>query len=132
MITKHGLYQAKTRGILAGFAVLLLAAIFSLTGCSDDDDGGGGGSVPAEFVGTWTGTSGTDPDITSVSIVIKADGAFTATFGGGYTDTDTGTCTASGSTITFTTDHNVGSGTLANNKLTIQWNAMSSTVELTK
>jgi hypothetical protein len=39
MKTKHG--------ILSGFAVLLVAAIFSLSSCGDGaDSGGGGGTVP--------------------------------------------------------------------------------------
>jgi hypothetical protein len=42
MKTKHGILKAKMRSVLAGFAVLLMAAIFTLTGCptdaADDDD----------------------------------------------------------------------------------------------
>jgi hypothetical protein len=39
MKTNHGILEAKSRKRLAGFAVLLVAAIFTMTGCSADDDG---------------------------------------------------------------------------------------------
>jgi hypothetical protein len=42
MTAKHGILSAKTHNVLAGFAVLLVAAIFTFTGCSDDPGGGGG------------------------------------------------------------------------------------------
>jgi hypothetical protein len=48
MITKHGLFlgyaaMPHTARLATGFAVLLLAAMFSFTGCPTEDDSGGGG-----------------------------------------------------------------------------------------
>ena len=47
MKTKHGL--------LFGFAVIAIAAMFTLAGCKTEDDGGSSGSskVPAELKGHW-------------------------------------------------------------------------------
>lgn len=39
MKIKHGILKAKMRSVLAGFAVLLLAATFTLTSCGDDESG---------------------------------------------------------------------------------------------
>jgi hypothetical protein len=50
MITKHGLFLGKAR-LATGFAVLLLAAIFTFTGCSDGDDGDDGGGSGHTGVG---------------------------------------------------------------------------------
>jgi hypothetical protein len=36
MKNKHGILEAKTRGVLVGFAVVFAAAIFTLAGCSTD------------------------------------------------------------------------------------------------
>jgi hypothetical protein len=49
--------EAKSRGLLAGFAVLLITAIFTLAGC---DNGGGGGGVFnwAFFSGSFTKSGG--------------------------------------------------------------------------
>jgi hypothetical protein len=53
MKIKHGILEAKTRGVLAGFAVLFLVAIVTLTGCGDGAGNGdsGGGSVALTVTG---------------------------------------------------------------------------------
>jgi hypothetical protein len=119
-----------------GFSVAILSMVLVfglvLTGCpTDDDDDSKGGSVPTEFQGTWTGTSTNN---TAVSIVIKADGTFTATFAGGYNNTDTGTCSVSGSEISFKTESREGSATLAGTTLTLtKWEGSGiGTAALTK
>jgi hypothetical protein len=43
----------KKHGLLFGFAVIAIAAIFTLTGCPTEADDDGGGGVPAEAVGDW-------------------------------------------------------------------------------
>jgi hypothetical protein len=60
MKTKHGILKAKTRSVLAGFAVLLMAAIFSLSSCGDgagDNSDGGGGTVTIKISGLPTDTT---------------------------------------------------------------------------
>jgi hypothetical protein len=58
MKTKHGILEAKMRSVLAGFAVLLAAAMFTLAACGDGAGGGdnGGGNpleIPANMLGEW-------------------------------------------------------------------------------
>jgi hypothetical protein len=55
MKTKHGILKAKTRSVLAGFAVFLIAAAVTLTSCGDGAGNGGDGDDDA-FAGTWVHT----------------------------------------------------------------------------
>jgi hypothetical protein len=66
MKTKHGILEATTRSVLAGLAVLLVAAMFTLAGC---DDGGGGGNtdIPLNFDGTWQRSLTTTLEITGAN-----------------------------------------------------------------
>jgi hypothetical protein len=62
MKTNHGILEAKSRGLLVGFAVLLMAAIFTFTGCPTDSDDGGDDLPPID--GQTTG-------ITTVTETVK-------------------------------------------------------------
>jgi hypothetical protein len=97
------LLEAKNRGFLAGFTVLLVAAIFtlSLAGCGD----GGGTTTPpvSEVDGTWTASGG--------RVVEFGGGVFTYKVGGAVQYT--GSFEVSGSTITFSTDEGPAECTFA-------------------
>jgi hypothetical protein len=59
MKTKHGILEVKTYSLLAGFAIFLLATMFTLASCGGADSGISGGDdsgpleIPANMLGEW-------------------------------------------------------------------------------
>lgn len=115
MNRKHGFFQAAMRNGTAGFAVLLLAAVFAVGGCdngttSDNDStatytGTNGGSTYTLTVTNGTAFVLTVGDKTSSGAAVKNGGTYTLT----PTDATAFTLTVSGpgiiaisGTITFT------------------------------
>ncbi|GHV86834.1 hypothetical protein AGMMS50255_1300 [Spirochaetia bacterium] len=82
--------------------------------------------IPAEFVGFWEGVKTGSPS-TYVSLTINGDGTFSGAFMGGNDDTLSGTCSVSGSTITFATGPDGRSATLTESTLTLIWSGMGTT-----
>jgi hypothetical protein len=61
MKTNHGIFETKKRSVLAGFAVILMAEVFTLAACgdagggiTDGNGGGGGGNTNDDITLTWT------------------------------------------------------------------------------
>jgi hypothetical protein len=103
--------KSKMRGVLAGFAVLLLAAMVTLAGCPNSNGGGGSGDPVLELEGTVsiTGTAQVGATLTAVTAALggtgtisyqwKADGA---DISGATGITYTLTAAETGKTITVT------------------------------
>jgi len=103
-MTKKNLFEKK---LFNGFMVLAAVTLsfglaLALTNCGgdDDDNNGGGATIDSKLVGTWEGTG----SVSGITIEVKSNG--TVTFGGD--DGMSGSCSASGDTLTVTVD--VGSG----------------------
>jgi hypothetical protein len=105
----------KRHGFFIGFVVLLLAAIFTFTGCSHEDDGGGGGggSIPSELVGSW---GMTDPDDQYIKINANGTGTY-----GNVGSGQACTWSVSGTRLTITLSGQTGSATwsVSDSQLTI-------------
>ena len=82
--------EAKSRRLLAGFAVLLITTIFTLAGC----DNGTNGDTDL-FAGTWIGTGEREG-----STMVATNGSYTESFNG--TEIIRGTYSVARNTVTMT------------------------------